>query len=46
MVWRELDDFSSGLVCLVLASRPYEEQDYFRDYGAFVAAKHGTDGPT
>lgn len=44
MVWRELDDFSSGSVCLVLASRPYEEEDYFRDYGAFVAAKHGDHG--
>jgi len=32
MMWRELDNFSSGSVCLVLASRPYEEEDYYRDY--------------
>ena len=32
MVWRELDNFSSGSVCLVLASEPYDEADYFRDY--------------
>jgi dTDP-4-dehydrorhamnose 3,5-epimerase-like enzyme len=31
MVWRELDDFSSGSVCLVLASQRYDEADYFRD---------------
>jgi hypothetical protein len=37
MVWRELVDFSSGSVCLVLASRPYEESDYYRDHGEFVA---------
>ena len=36
MVWRELEDFSSGSVCLVLASRPYEESDYYRDRDAFV----------
>lgn len=36
MVWRELEDFSSGSVCLVLASRPYDESDYFRDREAFV----------
>lgn len=38
MVWRELVNFSSGSVCAVLASRPYEEQDYYRDYDEFVAA--------
>jgi hypothetical protein len=31
-------NFSSGSVCTVLASRPYEEEDYFRDYDEFVAA--------
>lgn len=36
MVWRELTNFSSGAVCLVLASRPYEESDYYRDYDRFV----------
>jgi hypothetical protein len=38
MIWRELVNFSSGSVCTVLASRPYEEEDYFRDYDEFVAA--------
>lgn len=37
-VWRELDNFTSGSVCLVLASRPYEESDYFRDYPHFLEA--------
>ena len=41
MVWRELDNFSSGGVCLVLASRPYEEDDYFRSYEEFMAARPG-----
>lgn len=31
MTWRELEDFSSGSVCLVLASHPYDEADYYRD---------------
>ena len=35
MVWRELDNFSSGSVCLVLASEYFDEQDYVRDYGDF-----------
>jgi len=35
MTWRELDNFSSGSVCVVIASRPYEEKDYIRDYDAF-----------
>lgn len=38
MVWRELENFSSGSVCLVLASEHYDEGDYFRDYEAFRAA--------
>ena len=36
MVWRELDNFSSGSVCLVLASEHYDEADYYRDYGEFT----------
>ena len=36
MVWRELDNFSSGSVCLVLASAPYDEADYFRTYESFL----------
>ena len=36
MVWRNLDNFSSGSVCLVLASAPYDESDYYREYDAFL----------
>lgn len=36
MIWRELDNFSSGSVCMVLASTKYEESDYFRDYAEFM----------
>lgn len=35
-VWRTLDDFSSGAVCLVLASLPFEEEDYIREYDEFL----------
>jgi len=35
-VWREMKDFSSGSVCLVLASMAYTEQDYIRDYKDFI----------
>ena len=35
-VWRTLDDFSSGAVCLVLASELYDEDDYIRDYNEFL----------
>jgi WxcM-like, C-terminal len=38
MVWREMDNFSSGSVCLVLASEPYNEYDYFRDYTDYLKA--------
>lgn len=38
MIWRELDNFSSGSVCMVLASAHFDENDYFRDYAAFVGA--------
>ena len=38
MVWRELDNFSSGSVCMVLASAPYDETDYYRDYNQFLTA--------
>lgn len=36
MIWRELDNFSSGSVCLVLASNLYSEDDYFRDKHDFM----------
>lgn len=38
-IWRTLDDFSSGSVCLVLASHPYDEDDYIRDYNEFLEYK-------
>ncbi|MBR7619072.1 WxcM-like domain-containing protein [Phenylobacterium sp. 20VBR1] len=37
MQWREIDNFSSGSVCLVLASTIYEEADYIRDFDTFLA---------
>jgi len=42
MIWRDLDNFSSGAVCMVLASDVYDEADYFRDYDTFLAAARGT----
>ncbi|MDR0972567.1 MAG: FdtA/QdtA family cupin domain-containing protein [Prevotellaceae bacterium] len=39
-IWRELNDFSSGAVCLVLASHVYDEEDYIRDYEEFAIDKH------
>lgn len=38
-VWRTLDDFSSGAVCLVLASEIYDEEDYIRNYDEFIKYK-------
>jgi dTDP-4-dehydrorhamnose 3,5-epimerase-like enzyme len=38
MMWRELDNFSSGSVCMVLASNIYEESDYYRDYDKYLTA--------
>lgn len=35
MIWREIDNFSSGAVCMVLASAYYDESDYYRDYPEF-----------
>ena len=35
MIWRELDNFTTGAVCLVLASEHYDEGDYYRDYNEF-----------
>ena len=40
MMWREVENFSSGAVCLVLASTHYDQQDYYHDYNEFVAAAH------
>lgn len=41
MMWRDLDNFSSGAVCMVLASDYYDESDYFRNYNEFLAAVRG-----
>lgn len=38
-IWRTLDDFSSGAVCLVLASHKYDEADYIREYNEFLKFK-------
>lgn len=38
LIWREIDNFSSGSVCLALASTPYIEDDYYRTYEAFLEA--------
>ncbi|MVO10823.1 WxcM-like domain-containing protein [Flavobacterium sp. TP390] len=35
-VWRELNNFSSGSVCLVIASDVFEEEDYIRDFNEFI----------
>ena len=39
LIWRDLLNFSSGAVCLVLASLPYDEADYIRDYHEFLSIK-------
>jgi len=36
LIWRELDNFSTGSVCMVLASNKYSETDYYRDYSDFL----------
>jgi len=38
MLWRELDNFSSGAVCMVLASNHYDEKDYYREYSDYLKA--------
>ena len=38
--WRTLDDFSSGAVCLVMASEYFDEDDYIRDYSDFLKYKN------
>jgi len=42
-IWRELDDFSSGAVCLVLASHEYDAEDYIREYEEFLKWKRYMD---
>ena len=38
-IWREMDNFSSGAICMVLASDNFDESDYFRDYDQFKQYK-------
>lgn len=42
LIWREMDAFSQGAVCMVLASKPYDEADYYREYGDFLNAMAGS----
>lgn len=39
-IWRDLDNFSSGSVCLVLASEVYQKEDYIREYNEFLEWKN------
>ncbi len=39
-IWRELENFSSGAVCLVIASDEYDENDYIRNYDEFIEYKN------
>lgn len=41
MIWREINNFSSGSVCMVLASEFYSESDYYRDYDNFLKIVRG-----
>jgi hypothetical protein len=41
MIWRKIDNFTFGSVCIVLASNCYDEQDYYRDYSKFISAVNG-----
>lgn len=40
-IWREMHNFAPGTVLMVLADRPYDEDDYIRDYDAFLAWRAG-----
>lgn len=42
MIWRGIDNFSSGAVCMVLASEYYDEFDYYRKYNQFINDVRGT----
>jgi len=41
-IWRELDNFSSGAICMVLASAKYDENDYVRDFKEYKELAGGT----
>jgi hypothetical protein len=42
MIWRQLENFSTNGVCLILASLPYAEDDYVRDRDSFIALRRGS----
>ncbi len=42
-IWRDLDDFSSGAVCMVLASEVYQPEDYIRDYVEYLKYRNNND---
>lgn len=44
LIWREIDNFSSGSVCTALASEPYSETGYIREYEEFLQAVRRTQG--
>jgi hypothetical protein len=37
MIWRYLENFSTNAVCMILASLPYSEEDYIRDYKEYLS---------
>lgn len=41
-IWRDLYDFSSGAVCMVLASEKYDEKDYIRNYNEYLLYRNGS----
>jgi hypothetical protein len=43
-IWRELFEFSSGAICLVLASHKYDKDDYMRDYDQFIIFRDNING--
>jgi hypothetical protein len=43
MTWREITNFSSGAVCLALASLPFDESDYYREYDDFLTSRDVVD---
>ncbi|MFN6525429.1 FdtA/QdtA family cupin domain-containing protein [Nostoc sp. ChiSLP03a] len=43
LTWREIDNFSSGAVCMALASELYDESDYYRHYEEFIKAVRNKD---
>lgn len=41
LIWREIENFSTNSVCMVMASEFYDEEDYFREYPEFIKAVRG-----